>query len=208
MRTRPILAAAALAVGLVTTGCDDEPTQVVDDTLNEAEATALASALLRQTIQTSLDAIRDNQPAGGPAAVPVDFSVNVSFTAPCPLGGEVSVDAGVAGTADSDGGSAEVVLDLGQAHQTCTLEDPQSGMQFIVTGAPGLTVVIDLSVHPDAFTAQGTTEGRVRWETLGGHGTCDLDLEFEAAGQPQSGLGAADVSGTICGISIVHFLGS
>jgi hypothetical protein len=199
--SRRILTTVAIAVGL--SACDDDPVQVVD-TLSEAEASALASVLLDISLEGTLDAVGDTEPPAGPPSAPIAFETDVSFTAPCPLGGTVAATAALEGVVDAETEEWDVTLDVTETHQACVVSDADSGQTFTIDGAPDLNVAFDLEYTPDDFTVTGAYGGAVGWQTEGRSGTCTVDLGFDASGDPGTGAGTASLTGTVCGVTISH----
>ena len=151
LRILSVIAAGALSACSDGTGVEIE--------LSEAEAAALAQAVMQAAILTT--ATGPNAPAevGGPALAPYSSELDVSFTADCPLGGTVDVDGQVQASGDDETGEGRIELTVEHEHHGCMVESDE-GIVFTFEGSPRLE--LDLAIESDGQEElgwSGTTSG-------------------------------------------------
>jgi hypothetical protein len=198
-----MLRPAALLLSLTTlVACDDQPLQITD-TLGGDEAQALAEVLVALTVQPGqLDVV--DGPGSGPPAAPTTIETTLELNTPCPLGGSLDVAAALGGTFDPEAGTGAVSLDLTETHQACRVVHVESGQEFLLDGAPDLSVAYDLSWGADSYEAAGDYQGAIDWSTDGRSGRCTVALAFQSSGTIDDGLASATLEGTVCGVTISH----
>lgn len=185
---RFVLAGLVLGVSVGVAACGDDSTEP-EDALTYDEALALVEAASSQAFDVTEDMLGDD--TGIPGPIP-------TFTAPCTMGGTVTVDPRVSLAAD--GVSLAVTLE----HSDCVVRHEGTGLLFTLNGAPNLGVSVTLSVMGDlGFSVDGDVDGTVRWALDDGRsGSCRMDLELQAGVSP-TGL-TSSLNGQACGSQIME----
>jgi hypothetical protein len=196
LRVLTVLKAAVLCA------CGGSTDVVVD--LSEAEAAALAEAVVQAAFVTSANAFSDAPAPVGPAAAPFGFDADVSFTEACPLGGSVDVDGSVGLSGDDETNEGRIELAVRHDHAACVVE-ADDGTVFTFDGAPSVT--LDLVLETDGVGQldwSGVIEGRLAWSTEEREGTCPIALEFGGTVSEVEQSIAVSVDGTVCRAAVEH----
>ena len=127
--------------------------------------------------------------------------IQEEFTAPCLMGGTVTVNnlqAEFMGDPDSDE-DVSVSLSMTMIHSDCVVTPEDTGLALTLNGAPNLAISLALSIMGDlGFALSGEVDGTVRWATDDGRsGSCRIDLDIEAEIGP-SGF-TSTLTGQACG---------
>lgn len=175
----------------------DDPAGVPDPVaglnMTAVEAAALAEVFAGEAFGSIMGQVPEG---GGAAAAPVPFDVQVSVTAPCPLGGEVAFQGAVEGELDLEAESISVSFTASQIHASCAVD--VEGVTVTVSGNPGLNLSSQLNVagNPPQGTHSATLTGGFTWSAADGReGTCDIDVSTTM----DVGTETGSASGTICG---------
>lgn len=197
---------SAVPVLLAAAACSDDPAAPSDE-LSPTEAAELAAILGDLAVEQGFSAAGDGSaaaPTAAPAAVPITFATDVVFTATCPLGGAVEVDAELSGTVDGETGRLETAMTVVQTHRACVAEGGDTGTLFTLDGAPAVTVSMDLESDAQSgdYEVEASFVGAVSWSTDGRSGTCSMDLDVDTSGNNVTGTGTSTVTGSICGITV------
>ena len=198
MMNRMHVRGGALALLLATAACGDSATDVMGD-LTEAEAAALAEVVAGTVVST----VEANGAAATAARGPALATINqqVSFEAPCELGGTVAIDGALDLVTNDETEELESLeYSVTQAHDGCVTES-QDGTTFTLDGAPNVTANLVVLAEGEAVSMDGSYSGAVDWATDGKSGTCTLSVEFSLDLNLGSDTGSAMMSGTVCGMS-------
>ncbi len=195
--------AFGLAVGLALTlsACGDDPMGVNSgDELSDAEIQAIFNAF-----GGAFDDIDASASVAAPAdgiqmaEIHVDQSVNVS--APCDLGGEISLNGSVDGTVDDETFASDIEMEVGVQFDACAVASDQN------------TLTVDGDIQFDShvvlseteFSADGSQVGGFEFTTNDGRtGSCAIDIDFSAS-YTEGASAQSNVSGTVCGRSASQF---
>jgi hypothetical protein len=194
---------SALAVGLALTlvACGDNPVGVNSgDELTDAEIQAIFNAFSGAFSDVNASA-HVVAPADGiqMADIQVDHSVNV--TAPCALGGEITLDGSVNGTVNDETFASDLVMEVDVLFAACGVASDQN------------TLTVDGDIEFDShvvlseteFSANGSQEGGFEFTTNDGRsGSCAIDIEFSAS-YTEGTSAQSSVSGRVCGRSASQF---
>lgn len=174
---------AALLLGAVVVGCQDNPTEPAEPlTLAETEALYLGISELAQDTAPDFVAMTT---AGGVVA--------------CPLGGQATM-------------GAELPTETTGSLRLVTTIDPDGcglssrGYDFTLDGNPNvridLTTTIDTSTF--AFTVTGSITGGVDWDLDDRSGTCMIDLALSVGvdGLGPDGVPTGTASGMMCDLEV------
>ena len=137
-------------------------------------------------------------PAVRQAGVPITIDYNVTVTAPCPEGGEVSVAASIAGTIDDQTESGTLSMSVTSSLSSCAFSE--DGVMITINTNPDLVLAGALNWENGnpVGTQVFTYTGGFSWSTSDGReGSCTIDLLVEQAED-----GSTVESGTICGETI------
>lgn len=184
-------------------GACDDATGPAGDGLSQAEAEALASVLLSQTIEAGEQSDAGGVTATAPVARQVtEFSDELSVTVGCPLGGSVAVDVSLSGSVDSETQNASLSYSVVQAHDACEVQPEETESTLVITGAPNVSSSYSLEItEGSAFDLDGAITGTVEWSTGDRAGTCVISLEFSGSGSEANGF-AMSVVGSICSAQV------
>lgn len=204
MKLPRLSAIAVLAISTVACGDSKDPTTLTGgDELTAQEAAFLVGFFASE----ALGSTQQQLPGGsgvGPATAPTPFDVDVSFNAPCPLGGSVDFSGAMEGEVDAEAGSMAVSIATSQVHAACGVE--VEGVSVFVTGAPGLDFSANIAAQgdPPQGSLTASWSGGFSWETSDDRsGTCGVEL---SASQDLA-VGSGSVTGTFCGASIDVLIG-
>ena len=193
---RIVLAGLVLgsAIGLV--ACGDDSTGPDEDSLTREEALALVQA----ATSPGFEVITENSALEGDILDPRSL-IQEEFTAPCLMGGTVTVSnlqAEFMGDPDSDE-DVSVSMSMTMIHSDCVVTPEDTGLALTLNGAPNLTISLALSTMGDlGFALSGEVDGTVRWATDDGRsGSCRIDLDIEVEIGP-SGF-TSTLTGQACG---------
>jgi hypothetical protein len=170
------------------------------DELSDAEIQAIFNALggafddidVSASVAAPVDGIQM-------AEIHVDRSVNVS--APCALGGEISLNGSVDGTVDDETFASDIEMEVGVQFDACAVASDQN------------TLTVDGEVQYDShvvlseteFSADGSQVGGFEFTTNDGRsGSCAIDIDFSAS-YTEGTSAQSSVSGTVCGRSASQF---
>ena len=129
----------------------------------------------------------------------MDRSVNVS--APCNLGGEISLSGSVDGTVDDETFASDLEMEVGVQFDACVVASDQN------------TVIVDGDIQFDShvvlseiqFSADRSQVGGFEFTTNDGRtGSCAIDIDFSAS-YTEGTSAQSSVSGTVCGRSAGAF---
>jgi hypothetical protein len=192
------LMAVVAAVGLA--ACGETDLEMAE--LTEAEAQALAGLVLMATFSNTGDVpTQPSAVAGGPQAVPFEFSNTFEGDFPCPLGGAVAVTAEFDASGDTQSEAGRIEYSMTQVHDDCGVMSEEHG-QFNLFGAPSLTLDFVVENNGQGVTEWGgSVTGAVEWVNEGRTGTCTVALEFSGR---QEGADALDAlfGGAVCGFHV------
>ena len=182
------------AIGLV--ACGDDSTGPDEDSLTREEVLALVKA----ATSPGFEVITENSALEGEILDPGSL-IQEEFTAPCLMGGTVTVSnlqAEFMGDPDSDE-DVSVSLSMTMIHSDCVVTPEDTGLALTLNGAPNLAISLALSIMGDlGFALSGEVDGTVRWATDDGRsGSCRIDLDIEAEIGP-SGF-TSTLTGQACG---------
>ena len=195
-RFLPVVVSLALLSG----ACFDDGSSPEEGELTEAEAEALAALILDFGFQAGLEAQGGSAPAG---PRPTPHSFEFERTEECEVGGLMTAE--VSGQLEGDMETLDLDADIQivLTPEDCGLRDEDSGQVFTIDGAPNLNSHWTISVSGgQSWTADGTLEGTIDWETEGRRGACRIDLDFEAGGEVETPTGTGSMSGTVCGAEV------
>jgi hypothetical protein len=196
LRVLSVIAAGALGA------CGNSTDVVVD--LSEAEAQALAEAVVQAAFLTSASEFSNPAPVGGPQMAPFAYDADVSFTAECPVAGTVAVDGSLEASGDDETGAGRIELSVTHDHNGCVIET-DDGMVFTFDGAPDVSLGLVLEADGEGqFDWSGVLEGRVAWSNEEREGTCLLALEFGGSVSEVDQSIAVSVEGAVCGAVVEH----
>ena len=191
----------ALFALLATAACDEA---LVPGELTETEAAELAAVIMESTFSNTAGLAQPAQ-ANGPAMVPVEFSQSVDTSLPCPMGGNVGVEATVDYYGDTDSQAFELDYSMTQTHDGCGATT-ENGRQFTLNGSPNLQLDIGIMSEDGQSAAwSGSITGAIDWESEGFEGSCSMTLEFggSAAGESNANF---EMNGSVCGHSVQQSL--
>ena len=194
---RLVLAGLVLgfAIGLV--ACGDDSTGPDEDSLTREETLALVKAATSPVFEV----ITEENSAHEGEILDLRSLIQEEFTAPCLMGGTVTVNnlqAEFMGDPDSDK-DVSVSLSMTMIHSDCVVTPEDTGLALTLNGAPNLAISLALSIMGDlGFALSGEVDGTVRWATDDGRsGSCRIDLDIEAEIGP-SGF-TSTLTGQACG---------
>ena len=169
---------------------------VPEDSLTREEALALVKA----ATSPGFEVITENSALEG-EILDLRSLIQEEFTAPCLMGGTVTVNnlqAEFMGDPDSDE-DVSVSLSMTVIHSDCVVTPEDTGLALTLNGAPNLAISLALSIMGDlGFALSGEVDGTVRWATDDGRsGSCRMDLDIEAEIGP-SGF-TSTLTGQACG---------
>ena len=189
-------------VGLVGVAACSGDDGVSPGDLSDAEAQALAGVILQQAFASTAQIETTPAPAAvGPALVPVTFSRSVQTTVPCPLGGNVAVDASFDYVGDTEVEDAEIDFSITHLHDGCVVAT-EGGTQFTLDGNADAPLTLGITVVSDATGADwdGGITGSVHWASGDRDGTCQVGLQF--GGSVTQDAASFNMSGAVCGTSV------
>jgi hypothetical protein len=190
LRLLSLVASAALAACGESTGVEIE--------LSEAEAAALAEAVVQSAIVATTNDLSGPALASGPRPAPYSAEAAVAFTAGCLLGGSVRVDGSVEASGDYETGEGRIELSVTHDHQGCVVE-ADNGATFTFEGAPALS--LDLVIERDGegeLNWAGTIGGAVDWATEEREGRCTVALAFAGLVSDVENAIEISVEGSVC----------
>ena len=194
LRILSIVAGTALGACGDSTGLDVE--------LSEAEAAALAEAVMQNAIFTTASGPTGPAQASGPAAAPYSSHMEVSFSAPCESGGTVDVDGEAEVSGDNETGEGRIELSVSHEHQGCVVE-ADNGVVFTFDGAPRLELDLVIESEGEAEVGwSGTIGGAVDWSTDERVGSCTVALTFSGLVSDAQDLIEISVEGAVCQRSV------
>ncbi len=198
LRTRTRSSIAALLLGLSVTACGESSTGP-SDSLSAAELALLAQSLFT----LGFDASFDDTPASAPglAAAPIPFESSLDTTVPCPVSGNVRIQATISGVFDDETGAASIDYVLDQTHAACTVRSDDGSTELRIDGDPGTRFSYSIELSEGLFTVDGALTGRVRYATQELSGSCEADLTWSGNGGIEGGNTFA-IAGTICGTDV------
>ena len=170
--------------------------------LTEEEAELLGLQAFREVLLKALEVTRDTAQAvaAGPSLTPTSFSSVDSLTTACPYGGSVTTKVTLSGTVDPDAGSGDLQAVAVETHTDCQVKEGQ--LQFHLDGAPAITLAFSLVLRSSgAIDAEGSLTGGLRATVGIRSSTCDFDVNFSGAAQPD-GSSSFTYEGTVCGTVI------
>lgn len=170
----------------------------LDAELSEADAAALAEAVMQAAVSTTATGPAAAAPVSGPQAAPYASEASVSFTADCLLGGTVDVDGNIEVSGDDETGEGSLALSVSQNHSGCTVE-AENGVVFTFDGAPRLE--LDLVIATDGVGElgwSGTIAGAVDWATNEREGRCTVALAFSGLVSDVENAIEIAVDGAVC----------
>ena len=174
------------------TGPEDE------GSLSQVEAQALSSIIISQGLLTGFSGLSGLQ-VDGPALVPITINESLNNTAPCDLGGSVSIQGAMSGSVESDTFTGTIDMNFTEVHQACSLSDPVSGLLFTIDGSPNVTFTMEMRFLSDFNQSySGAFSGNLRWATAGRVGACSVQIQFSGS---TASPGSDSLSGTVCGQS-------
>ena len=143
---RLVLAGLVLgfAIGLV--ACGDDSTGPDEDSLTREEALALVKA----ATSPGFEVITENSALEG-EILDLRSLIQEEFTAPCLMGGTVTVNnlqAEFMGDPDSDE-DVSVSLSMTMIHSDCVVTPEDTGLALTLNGAPNLAISLALSIMGD-----------------------------------------------------------
>lgn len=186
-----------LAAVVVLAACGDD--SVSPSTLTEAEAEELAGAIFSQSLGQALTIQPvPAQTSEGPSAV--TFSETVDVTAPCPMGGQVSISGSIEGETDDQTGAGQIDFDMSVVHASCVVQGEQ-GTQFTLTGDPSLGFAFTMTTDGEQNASfSGSISGGIDWATEDKEGTCSIGFDLSGESSP-TGF-SFQTAGTICGADV------
>ncbi len=190
LRILSVIAAGSLGACSDGTGVEVE--------LSEAEAAALAEAVMQTAIFATANGSGGAALASGPLAAPYHSEGDVSFTVECAGGGTVAVNGAVDASGDDETGEGRIELTVTHDHEGCVVES-DNGVVFTFDGAPRLA--LDLVIESDGESElgwSGTVEGAVDWTTDEREGRCSVDLAFAGLISDAEDAIAISVEGEVC----------
>jgi hypothetical protein len=189
VRILAVLAAGALGA------CGDDGLGPETE-LTEAEAAVLAEAVMQAAILTT--ATNTGGPQAGPARAPFSTTVDVSFTAECPLGGTVDVAGEVHASGDDETGEGLLELSVEHKHHGCVVES-EDGTVFTFEGSPQLEVGLAIEFDGEEELGwSGAIGGGVEWSNEELAGRCNVDLAFDGLVSGAEETLSISVEGTVC----------
>ena len=193
---RFVLAGLVLGSVVGLAACGDDSTGP-EDSLTREEALALVEGAASQGFE-----LTENVAFGSDVITP--GSPIEEFTAPCPMGGAVTVNPQAEFTGDPDSEDVAVSMSVTLVHSDCMITHEGTGIAFTLDGAPNLAISVALSFMGDfGFTVNGEVNGTVRWATDDDRsGSCRIDLDIEAGIGP-SGF-TSTLAGQACGAQIME----
>jgi len=206
VRNLRILALTGLAA-LGACGDDDGVANVGVSDLSDTEVAALGEAVAGTVV-----AVWEEDPQIGPAAASgpqlalITFEEMLSLTASCDFGGSVAVDGDVFVQFDDVTEEGTIEYTVTQVHQGCRAESEEDDIVFTLDGAPSVTSELSVSVLPGSFEFDGSVIGGIDWSTDSREGTCSVDLSFSMELDAVTETGSAQMSGSICGVTISRSL--
>jgi hypothetical protein len=170
----------------------------VEVELSDAEAAALAEAVIQAAVFATATGPAGPAPVSGPHAAPYSSQADVSFTADCLLGGSVAVDGSVDVSGDDETGAGRIELSVTHDHDGCVVES-DNGVVFTFDGAPilGLDLVIESDGQGELGWA-GTIAGAVDWATDEREGRCSIALDFAGLVSDVEDAIQISVEGAVC----------
>jgi hypothetical protein len=191
-----VIAAAALGACGDSTGIDVE--------LSEAEAAALADAVVQAAIFATGSGPSQPAAVGGPQRAPYSSGASVSFMADCPAGGSVDVDGSVAVSGDDATGESRIELNVSHDHEGCIVES-DDGVQFTFDGAPHLN--FDFVIESDGAGEigwEGVLAGALEWSNDEREGRCTIALQFGGLISDVESAIEVSLEGSVCSRAVSH----
>lgn len=171
------------------------------DALSDAELELLAQSLFVLGFDASFDDVAVPAAASGPFAVPVPIETSLDTTLPCPVSGNVRIEATISGVVDSETGGASIDYVLEQTHSGCTVRSDDGLTEIQIDGEPATRFTYSIELLEGLFTVDGALTGAVRYTTADGSGTCEANLIWSGDGGVEGG-NTFSITGTICGIDV------
>ena len=200
MKSRNVRLFALFAL-LATAACDEA---LVPGELTETEAAELAAVIMESTFANTAG-LGETAQASGPAMVPVEYSQSVDASLPCPMGGNVGIEATVDYVGDTQSQAFELDYTMTQTHDGCGAET-EGGRQFTLNGSPNLQLDIGImSEDGQSASWSGSITGAIDWESEGFEGSCSMSLEFGGSALAETSANF-EMNGSVCGHSVQQTL--
>ncbi len=188
-------------LALTLTACGGDPMGVNSgDELTDTEIQAVFNAFGNAVgdLDASAHVVA---PQDGIQMADININRTVSVTAPCNVGGEISLNGSVDGTVDDETFASDIEMGLDVEFDACGIESEQN------------TLSVDGEIQFDAhfviseggFSTDGTQVGGFSFTTNDGRsGSCAIDIDFSAS-YAEGTSAQSSVSGTVCGRSASQF---
>ena len=194
---RPGTMPLALLLAVVLGACDDGTAP--DRQLTRAEAVALLASVVSasEAAGTSSLGAQGGEVSANPAAdSPIDFSIDVESSHPCPVSGIVAFDYTLSGSWDAVTRAAGLALEGTQTHDDCAFV--HEGVTITVDGDPALefsAAAAAVNGHPtEPFTFE--VAGALDWSTSDGRsGNCGITIDAVTDFEARTRTVAASVCG-------------
>ena len=167
-------ALALLSSLLVAAACSDDAVGPTGDRLTREEALFVAGQVVASGEQTTFT----SQQSINARIDPTTFRQDLQFSAPCPLGGQVTLVWHTDLKVDPSAGSLDVDVEGSLAHDACAF--PHEGITITVSGNPDIDVDAHASLRNHFQSGEHTVkiDGGFRWSASDGRsGTCPISLD-------------------------------
>lgn len=196
----PSSAKGLFCLGLMAISACIEPgiTQTVEGVSLE-QVRRLSEVVAVQAVATSLATV----PRADGESITVGVSEQFSRTTACEVSGTVESSIAYAGQFDGRTGSADLEVQVDQAHRACSVVGPDAGSTITIDGDPTGNGSFVLAVSDTGpFEVTGTMQGQLTW-TSGERGTtCPFRLDFAGSGDGLDQAGNLNIQGALCGLPI------
>jgi hypothetical protein len=190
---------SGMAIGLALTlaACGGDPVGVNSgDELTDTEIQAIFNAFGGAFSSVGASA-HASAPLDGMQMAEIDVDQEVNVSAPCNLGGEISLNGSVDGTVDDETFASNLEMEVGVQFDACGVASDQNTLT--VDGE--IDFYSHVVLNDGSFSADGWQRGGFEFATNDGRsGSCAIDIEFSAS-YTEGTSAQSSVTGRVCGRS-------
>jgi hypothetical protein len=200
-RYRSSVFGLAIGLALAIAACGGDPMGVNSgDHLTDAEIQAVFNAFGDAVGGVNASAHR-MAPLDGPQMVDIDVSQDISVSAPCNVGGEISLNGSVVGTVNDETFASDLEMEIGVQFDACGIESEPNTIS--VDGE--IDFYSHIVINEGGFSAEGSQEGGFSFTTSDERsGSCAIKIDFDATYTEGSSV-QSSLTGSVCGRSAAEF---